>query len=502
VIGDLKYEKRDKTAYEEWKKQQLQAEEDVRSRAAAAARDAYKALQGQEPEPPGLDAAFRHEHARYWKARRQWANELAQNDPELFRHLVPCDPVVTVAPDVVLFECFSKDESSYGCLSVNRDAFRTGGDAGMGTTNVDYSLALYDHFQTLRSYRATRLQVDPTGFEVHVGGEADLREEKIDLPPSWLRGFGQLQAAMLLPAQSVTLPVETVYALLAHLKRHREKTGPRSIVFQLTPGRPPVLVLEPWGLTIPSTGPAYNGPKARDIKVWGRRRLFALARLLPLVERFEVRLLDSGLPSVWVAHLGEMRFTLALSGWTANDWTSGLSLEGLSGATRPDATAMRRILAYLEEIRIAPIDLIGRVVDAPRPVLSASLHELAKEGQVVYDFSLDRYRYRPALPQALTDDLLGPEPEELVESRKLQVRIDSTQRLDGGRRHYSASIGRTDLEAIFDADGVLKRAKCPCTHFRRSGLRVGPCRHLLALRRTLQEKNDLTGMGPAGNHLV
>src|SRR2546422_2610968 len=36
-------------------------------------------------------------------------------------------------------------------------------------------------------------------------------------------------------------------------------------------------------------------------------RSFALARILPLAERIEVRLLGSGLPSIWIAHLGEMR---------------------------------------------------------------------------------------------------------------------------------------------------------------------------------------------------
>jgi hypothetical protein len=92
---------------------------------------------------------------------------------------------------------------------VDRDAFRGAQDAGLGTTNVDYSLALYEHFQTLRSYRQTRLVVDPTGFEVSVAGRDDYREEKIDLPPSWLRGFGQIQAAMC-PA-AVDVPVETVY---------------------------------------------------------------------------------------------------------------------------------------------------------------------------------------------------------------------------------------------------------------------------------------------------
>ena len=46
-------------------------------------------------------------------------------------------------------------------------------------------------------------------------GSDDYREEKIDLPPSWLRGFGQLQAAMTLPSRRVELPVETVYSILA-----------------------------------------------------------------------------------------------------------------------------------------------------------------------------------------------------------------------------------------------------------------------------------------------
>ena len=72
--------------------------------------------------------------------------------------------------------------------------------------------------------------------------------------------------------------------------------------------------------------------------MWGRRRLMSLARVLPLAERFEVRLLGSGLPSIWVAHMGELRFTLALSGWTANDWSSGANLDLLA----PAATATMR----------------------------------------------------------------------------------------------------------------------------------------------------------------
>ena len=62
-----------------------------------------------------------------------------------------------------------------------------------GTTNVDYSWQLYENFQSLRSYRETRFRVDPAGFDVATQGTQGYREEKIDLPAGWLRGFMQIQ---------------------------------------------------------------------------------------------------------------------------------------------------------------------------------------------------------------------------------------------------------------------------------------------------------------------
>ncbi len=69
-----------------------------------------------------------------------------------------------------------------------------------------------------------------------LGGE-DYREEKIELPDGWLRGFMQLQAAMGLPMRRVPLSVGAVYSLLAFLKRHKAKTSPRAIRFELADGQ-------------------------------------------------------------------------------------------------------------------------------------------------------------------------------------------------------------------------------------------------------------------------
>src|SRR5690606_32307973 len=146
--------------------------------------------------PSDLDVKYRRSLKRYWQLRSDYSRRLMTRNPRLWRLLTPCDPVITVADDVVFFECFSADQSSYGCLTCDRDTVFSG-DASpqLGTTNVDYSWKLYDHFQSLRSYRETRLTVDPSGFEVATQGAAEYREEKIDLPEGWLRGFLQIQAA-------------------------------------------------------------------------------------------------------------------------------------------------------------------------------------------------------------------------------------------------------------------------------------------------------------------
>src|SRR5262249_25012806 len=165
VISDLRFKKKDKSAYEAYRAAQKQREDVIRRGASTEAR-AQALAQQVEPMPEGLEPCFRELRRQYWNARQDYSNYLLKHDPELWRVLMPCDPVITVADDVLFFECFSADESSYGCLSADRGAFASESDVSIGTTNVDYSWSLYEHFQKLRSYRDTRFLIDPSGFEV------------------------------------------------------------------------------------------------------------------------------------------------------------------------------------------------------------------------------------------------------------------------------------------------------------------------------------------------
>jgi hypothetical protein len=487
VVSDLKFRPKDKSAYQAYLKRMQEREQAIRQLAYKSAKEQLLAVE-PEPIPPGLEPRFQSLREKYWGARVRYADYLARNDPALFRVLVPCDPVITVAPDVLFFECFSKDESSYACLTVDRDGFATSGDVALGTTNVDYSLALFEEFQRLRTYRRTRFAVDPAGFEVTTTGAADYREEKIDLPPSWLRGFMQLQAAMSLPMRHVPISREVLYAVLAHLKRRRARTSPRAIRFELTPGAPVRLVLEPWEIGITLHDRPYAGARAETIRTWGRDRLLTLARLLPLAESADVYLLGTGLPSFWSIRLGGMRFLLGLSGWTANDWTSGGgALADLAPPVEPSEDLLGDIAAAFHASPALTFEQVRQRTGAAPHLVAAGLNRFALLGQLIHDLAGGVYRWRQILPvQTALNQVKIDSPEAQAAKHLVadnQVRVIRDEKV-GGLRAIVGKVENRKVEVVCDADGRAIRGQCNCSHYFRFKLRAGPCRHMQALRRS------------------
>jgi hypothetical protein len=501
VISDLRYKPRDRSAHDAYLAEQKKREEALRRSVTAKAREAIYEAMPELPEPYTAELEKRYSRLRkaYWNARQSYSNYLLKHDPGLWRLLMPCDPVITVAPDVLFFECFSADESSYGCLTVDRGAFAAERDVALGTTNVDYSWALYEHFQRLRSYRETRFLVDPTGFEVRTQAADDYREEKIDLPSSWLRGFLQLQAAMSLPARRVPIGREGLYNILAWLKRHRARRSPRAVRFELEPGRPPEIVLEPWERRIILHDTPYDGPRRETIRTWGRDRLLVLARLLPLLEGAEVYLIGTGLPSFWVIRMGALRLVLGLSGWTANDWTGPAALDQLAPPAEPSAAILGDIA---EAFRARPSLTFAQVRErtgAAAPYVAAGLNRLAMLGQVIHDLPAGLYRWRQVMPVALSLQQVGPESPETVAARDLiarrQVHVARDERRPDGLRVLEGKVGSSPVELLLDADGRMLRGRCNCSHHHTGGLRRGPCRHLQALRSATDREPsmDLSG---------
>jgi SWIM zinc finger len=492
VISELRFQPKDHTAYKAWEAEQESQQRLLYQQALKQATEAIRTRTAQ-PMPANLESQFRKQHRLYWDARRAWSNKLMREDSALWARLRPCDPVVTVADDQVLFECFSKDESSYGALGVDRDAFATGSDAAYGTTNVDYSWELYEHIQGLRTYHATRFAVAPEGVALQVGEAPAYREEKIDLPQSWLRGFAQISAAAMLPAIKVPVTRDALYAILAWLRRHREKTGPRALRIELLSGKPVRIVLEPWEQVIILPDQIWRGPDLAPIRIWGRRRLLVLARVLPFVDHAEWHLLGTGLPWFVVLRCGEMRFTLGLSGWTTNDWTRSAALDLMASPAVPEEREIRQIADLLHRQRSCTLADLKPVINEPAR-LGACLTHLAGTGQIVHDLACDRYRWRQVMSRALGETEKGPDHPELIASRQI-LRDRAVKKLAASDQGTSgilltAVVEGHDCEVLLSRDGQLRRAKCGCSWFRRGGLRQGPCRHILAARMANQQERD------------
>jgi hypothetical protein len=488
VVSDLRYKPRDRSAYEAYKAEEKRREDELRRVVVKQARAAIQEAIPELPESYSADLEKRYNRARkrYWDVRLKYSRYLMKHDQELWRLLVPCDPVITVAPDCVFFECFSADESSYGCLTVDRSAFERERDVTLGTTNVDYSWTLYEHFQRMRSYRETRFLVDPSGFEVQPGAGDGYREEKIDLPASWLRGFLQLQAAMSLPMRRVPVGREGLYNILAFLRRHRAAKSPRAIRFELEPGRPPWAWLEPWGQRVRLGDASYTGPRSETIRVWGRDRLQVLARLLPILDSAEVHLLGTGLPSFWSIRIGPIRLILGLSGWTANDWTRAAALDQLAPPAEPDAATMQSIAAAFHADPALSFERLRTMTGAPAPALAVGLNRLAGLGQVIHDLPAGLYRWRQVMPVTLSAELIGPEHPETAAARRFvaesAVKVDRDEARPDGLRILEGRVLATAVSLLLDADGRMLRGRCSCSYHFTGGLRRGPCRHLQALR--------------------
>src|SRR5205807_3979375 len=105
----------------------------------------------------------------------------------------------------------------------------------------------------------------------------------------------------------------------------------------------PRLVAEPWEMVFTTTADVFRGKAARLVRVWGRRRLMTMKRLLPFVESVDVYLLGSGMPSFWVFRAGDITLTLGLTGFTSANWSSALGFDLLLPRKTQDTEPLRKV---------------------------------------------------------------------------------------------------------------------------------------------------------------
>ena len=490
VVSDMSFKPKDKSDYKAW----LESQEQVWLAELVAEKEKH---QGQYDRIQKELSDIRSKENKllkpYYDAQSKYFNYLYKNDYDKWFVL---DPVITVHPDEVFFECFSQDESSYGKLSCSYDTFKDIEEHAYGTTNIDYSDKLYDEFQKIRDYKETSFAIDPSGFEVQTELSDDFKEEKIDLPDSWVRGFLQISSAMTMDKSSFTLHPMDMYNILLMLKRNKERKSPRSLRFILQPDKPVEVLFEPWGKKLTFKRSIYEGKKAQEIRIWGRRRLFILERLLSVAKSFKVSLLGSGMPSFWEADLGAMNFTLGLSGWSANDWSASANFDLMSPRAEVDSVTSQKVFDALSENHVESSDSLSKRLGLEKPIIESALGIYSQYGRVLYDMNKNTYRLRELSGEPLPMDKLqfSNEREEKASKFVLEnaVMLGKTyQQTEQIEIHGSVmDNGKTySTMLVIDNEMKLKDATCNCWYFGQNKLHKGPCEHILGTRSFWRRKS-------------
>jgi predicted nucleic acid-binding Zn finger protein len=484
VVADERFQPPDKTAYLAW----LQKNESALLAEFMGKADDLR--QRMEPIKKELQEV-RAEQSRimqpFYTAQKKYFDWLYKANRDAW---IVLDPIITVHPDKVFFECFSRDESSYASLSCSHDVFKRVGDFACGTTNIDYSEGLYTEFQKIRDYKTTRLAIEPGGFQVQTADDPAFVEQKIDVPETWVRGLLQVSSAMNLPAHKLQLHPMDVHNFCLLLRRKKERVGPRSMRFILKPGEPVRVLFEPWNTELICRRSIYEGKESGEVRMWGRRRLLVLERLIAVANSFTVHLLGTGLPSFWVANLPDMQVTLGLSGWTANDWSRLGQFDLLSPRGTVDDDSKSRVFAALSARWFASADQLAQDTGLARTMVESALTLYTQAGRVIYDLTQQVYRLRELSREPLPLDTLRfsspleQQAEALLVAKTLRKTGKDAQADGGILLKGTSSQGKRDVAVALrlDADLRIVDGNCSCDHYIRNRMHKGPCEHMLALR--------------------
>jgi len=425
--------------------------------------------------------------AQIWEAQKAFLDASLQSEEQKDTVL---DPVLTVDPDQVSLEVFSRDESAYARLAFDNSLFE-GREAAHGSTFLDVPADLLAKVDRLRTYV-------PLGLEAHVALPS--REARpvrnVEVPHAWLRGFLQVQSAATLPANTCTLAPIDLYNLLFALRTRKAKKAPRALRFELVPGAPPRLVVEPWELVLECHASKYTGSAPAVVRTFGRQRLAALGRLLPHAQSVRVQLMGPGLPVFWVLDLGPATLTLGLTGWTESGWSSAAAFDVLMPRAVPQGLP-EKLRGRLRSEGPLSFDTLVAGAGAPKDAVRAALQLECLRGRILYDIARGTYRPRELMATPVDEAVIRFGSEREARAHRLlgdggpgagQVKVTKVHEVVGeGTRIHGEVVDREAVRSFFpvftlDLEGRVREASCGCPHFRRSGVREGPCEHMMALR--------------------
>ncbi|ERL54614.1 hypothetical protein [Psychrobacter aquaticus] len=454
-----------------------------------------------------------------FSAQRDYFTWLFNNDPLAFCIL---DPIIQVHQEGVSFEVFSRDEGCYAQLTLQRDLFEMDSDTVLGTTSIDYSSALFDGIEQIRDHQTTTLDIGQEAVRLQRSessetddGEPEDKneviEKRINVPKSWIRALLQVQSAGQLAKERIDLDPIALYNVLFELRMHADIKGKRrGLLIELIPQQLPVIILEPFDIAVTSQvsrqQTPYQGQKSKLIRLWGRRRLSLLKRLLPHTDTVSVSLLGQGMPSYWTLTGKGFHFTFAMTGFSQANWSQSLNFDLLL-PKRPQYNVLdsdykenNNVLPLMQALAEQPsgIDALSeRLSTQDNPITTSYVRQQllsgAQQGLIRYDIANQSYYYRPLTQTPLEMAQFAHHNEAEKQAFDLVSREDSVQNLSVQTVVTQGVSISADIQVKEDRrtyrsqlqlgeDGLVSRAECSCPQYLQHRLSQGVCAHLIALR--------------------
>ncbi|MGP9689118.1 hypothetical protein ACT3TH_08155 [Psychrobacter sp. AOP22-C1-C5] len=469
-------------------------------------------------------------HKNLFSAQRDYFKWLFDNDPLAFCLL---DPIIQVNQDGVSFEVFSRDEGCYAQLTLQNDLFETTPDTVLGTTSIDYSSALFDGIEQIRDHQQTTLDIGQEAVRLQQSertktknraesvsditvkddieniSKNEVIEKRINVPKSWIRALLQVQSAGQLAHERIDLDPIALYNVLFELRMHADIKGKRrGLLIELIPQQLPVIILEPFDIAVTSQvsrqQTPYQGQKAKLIRLWGRRRLSLLKRLLPHTDTVSVSLLGQGMPSYWTLTGKGFHFTFAMTGFSQANWSQSLNFDLLL-PKRPQQNVLNvkesdHLLPLMQALTEQPsgIDTLSkRLSTQDNPITASHVRQQllsgAQQGLIRYDIANQSYYYRPLTQTPLDMAQFSHHNEAEKQAFDLVSREGSIQNLNvqtvvtqgvsiSADIHVKEDRRTYQSQLQLGEDGLVSRAACSCPQYLQHRLSQGVCAHLIALR--------------------
>lgn len=369
------------------------------------------------------------------------------------------DPIVTAGNEKIRFEGFSQCAGVYARVDI-----LPGGHDGEflenGTTNVDFNQPMISALSRIHRSGKVLLAVGQKNVSLQ-NENTKVVERKVPLPVKWIKGLASVQ--IYLSQAEKAFSFNRIQAL--QLFQSMPNGTPKADYFLTVRGNKPVFS-------------AVNTPGA--VCIGGIHRLKLLEPLIPLADELKVFPHPDMQSTTWQLYFGSLRFSLSLS----RDAWRGFSGEG---------AALESLVEDIPDDWIDALDKYSYANQAFNPTLLAINEDLPLEkinsmtarlssiGLLGFDVDENNFFYR-RLPFKLSRILsLNPrlkDAEKLLAEDKVIIVSKNGNRIE-------ARVAGTGVNHTVILDGEQER--CTCTWFSRHQGERGLCKHVLAVKKKLND---------------